>query len=179
MARVCNSLWHGRVFAPASARAGKQPSKRSLTRAAVCKAVSSCAVTSSLPRKLRSPLWEEDGGRSPSSALWLHPSPGQDTASRTMPPALTHPKAREIKGGVRGRGSEEAALVKLLLGVGLHHQWTWTRGRWHQWLHQTLGVLVKPMPSAHKNCLSRAVYPFHRGEKSPFQQYSNNNKRQE
>lgn len=50
---------------------------------------------------------------------------------------------------------------------------TWTRGRWHQWLYQTSVFLVKPMPSAHKNCFSRTAYPFHNGENSPFQQYSN------
>lgn len=48
----------------------------------VCRAAISCAAPSSLPRKLWSPLWVEAGGRSPSSALWLHPSPGQCTASR-------------------------------------------------------------------------------------------------
>lgn len=107
-----------------SGEATKQEVTFSCRSVLVCRAVSDCAVASSLPGKLSRPLWEDAGGRSPSNALRLHPSPGQRAASRNMPSALTHRKARDIEGGVRGCDSEEAALAKLLLGVGLHYQRT-------------------------------------------------------
>lgn len=49
-----------------------------------CRAVSSHAATSSLPRKLWSPSWEKGGARIQGHALWLYLSPGQCTDSRNI-----------------------------------------------------------------------------------------------
>lgn len=72
---ICTSLSYSR-------EATKQDMTYSCRSVLVRRAVSSCAASSSLPRKLWSPLWEEAGGRNPSNTLWLHPSPAQYTASR-------------------------------------------------------------------------------------------------
>lgn len=110
---ICTSLSYSR-------EATKQEVTYSCRSTLVCRAVSSCAATSSLSRKLWNPLWEEAkaGAQAMLSGFNL---PQDSTASRKMSSALTHPKAGETEVGGSGCGSEAAALAKLLLGVDLHH----------------------------------------------------------
>lgn len=123
MERACNSLWYRRVFALASATAGRQPNRRSLT----CVGLHWCAEQSAAVRPL--PASPESSGilsgrrlKAGAQAMLSGFILSQDsTVSRKMPSALTHPKAGETEVGGSGCGSEAAALAKLLLGVNLHH----------------------------------------------------------